>query len=318
VKIKKISRVQYSGTVYNFETFPDHNYFAEGILVHNCYKSNIAKGENMNLLTFKKVFEKLPSSICQIAFGIGSLDSNPDLFEILSYTKSKGIIPNITISGTGLKQKHVTELSKHCGAVAVSNYNKDVCYNSVEKLSETKLQCNIHQLLSEETYPQCLSLIEDTKTDKRLKKLNSIVFLSLKRMGRGKNYTPVTDMKKFKALFSNLTKVGFDSCSAPLVFKAMEKAPNFRQIKAMIEPCESLLFSGYISVDAKFYPCSFLEKIGDWEEGIDILKTENFTADVWNSPKAKAWRDKLLVNKCKCKLKPICRTCPQYKELSCG
>jgi len=49
----------------------------------------------------------------------------------------------------------------------------------------------------------------------------------------------------------------------------------------MSEPCESTLFSGYISVDAMFYPCSFAEGVGEWCEGIDVINSNDFVKDVW-------------------------------------
>lgn len=48
-KIKKITRENFKGTVYNIGTLPNHNYFADNILVHNCYKSNTTKGRNIHI-----------------------------------------------------------------------------------------------------------------------------------------------------------------------------------------------------------------------------------------------------------------------------
>lgn len=41
-----------------------------------CYKSNTPNGENMSLDTFKKLFSKLPKTICQIAVGVGDLPTH--------------------------------------------------------------------------------------------------------------------------------------------------------------------------------------------------------------------------------------------------
>ena len=40
-----------------------------------CYKANNSKGENMTLKQFKKLFQKFPKNLTQIAFGIGDIDS---------------------------------------------------------------------------------------------------------------------------------------------------------------------------------------------------------------------------------------------------
>jgi MoaA/NifB/PqqE/SkfB family radical SAM enzyme len=60
-----------------------------------CYKSNIKVGRNMSLDTYKEVLKKLPKTVTQIAFGIGDIDGNPDLFPILAAHKSRHR-PNIT------------------------------------------------------------------------------------------------------------------------------------------------------------------------------------------------------------------------------
>ena len=44
MKIKSITKEKFSGKVYNFHCLPNENYFADGVLVHNCYKSNKPNG----------------------------------------------------------------------------------------------------------------------------------------------------------------------------------------------------------------------------------------------------------------------------------
>ena len=43
----------------------------DGVVCKHCYKSNNPSGENMTIDTFKKVFESLPKTLTQIAFGAG-------------------------------------------------------------------------------------------------------------------------------------------------------------------------------------------------------------------------------------------------------
>lgn len=43
----------------------------------------------MSLETFKALFHKLPTTVCQIAFGIGDINANPDLFKIMEYCRFK-------------------------------------------------------------------------------------------------------------------------------------------------------------------------------------------------------------------------------------
>ncbi len=145
-----------------------------------CYKSNLAQGRNMSLETFKRMFDKFPPNLTQIAFGIGDIDGNPDMIGIFQHCRDNGVIPNVTINGARLTDGYANTLSQLCGAVAVSRYNpKDVCYDAVKKLTDLGMdQVNIHMLVSEQTFKGCLEVLDEIKTDPRLSKLNAVVFLA--------------------------------------------------------------------------------------------------------------------------------------------
>lgn len=282
-----------------------------------CYKSNRPVGKNMSLETFKKVFSVLPKVLTQIAFGIGDIDANPDLWAIFSHCRENGVIPNVTINGANMDEDKYGALANLCGAVAVSRYDpKDVCYNAVEKLVDAGLdQVNIHQLLCDETYASCFELLEDVKRDPRLKGLRAVVFLALKPEGRGKSFTPLRSVAKYKRLVDTALEkgvgIGFDSCSAPLFLKSVEGSENYEQYEMLAEPCESTLFSVYVDVDAHMYPCSFLEHSGF--KGIDVTKADDFLRDVWFHPETVKWRKGLLATtKSKDCLVKGCRQCPAF------
>jgi MoaA/NifB/PqqE/SkfB family radical SAM enzyme len=267
-----------------------------------CYKSNVVKGKNMSLATFKIILDRMPT-ILQVALGIGDIDGNPDLFPVMEYCRSKGVVPNITVNGYRLTDEIVHKLSLLCGAIAVSNYDKDVCYGAVERLTSKGMkQINIHQLLSLETYQQVLGLINDFHTDNRLKKLNAVVFLSLKQRGRGTIYNRLPDnlfQNIVNLCFEKNIRFGFDSCTACKFTEAIKDNPKFDSIVEMIEPCESGLFSSYVNVDGNFYPCSFTEE----GNGISVTKCDNFLEDVWYNSKTIDWRSELIANY---------RNCPVY------
>jgi len=294
-----------------------------------CYKSNTEYGENMSFETFKDIFHKFPKTLTQIAFGIGDLDGNPDLPKIMDYcrnNKYNQVVPNVTINGMGLTKEKAEWLANTCGAVSVSRYHMpDLCYDVINMLSEAGLkQVNIHQLLAEETYDSCFQLLHDAKDDPRLvDKLNAIVFLLLKPRGKRNKYHSIRNMDDFKRLFEGATKLGvsfgMDSCSSFAALKWAHET-NRESVIQSVEPCESGLFSWYINTQGIAYPCSFAEGIGEWKEGIDLSKINNFMKEVWYSDRVNEWRKNLLTSSsgcASCSVKQYCRTCPIFDISAC-
>jgi MoaA/NifB/PqqE/SkfB family radical SAM enzyme len=281
-----------------------------GIPCQHCYKSNTGIGRNMTLDTFKTIFHKLPDNLTQIAFGIGDIGGNPDMIKIFEYCREHGIVPNVTINGQDLTVNWATRLAELCGAVAVSRYNsKDTCYNAVKKLSDAGLkQVNIHQLVSKETFVNCINTVGDIKNDPRLSKLNAIVFLSLKQKGRGVGYSKL-ESSMFDRLMHDCMRLkvpfGMDSCSAHKFISFMDRNPssfkNRDELLEMIEPCESTLFSIYINVDGELTPCSFCEgKVKSISLLDSDITKENFIKKAWGDETIKSFRGALLANDRRC------------------
>lgn len=268
----------------------------------------------MTFETFKNIFAKLPPTITQLAAGIGDIDGNPDMWKIFEYCRNKGVIPNVTINGARMTTEYYDNLAKYCGAVAVSVYDKDLTYNAIKELTDRGMnQINIHFMISEETYDKAFEVMMDIQKDERLEKMNAIVFLSLKTKGNAKNNFTQLSQEKFNELveyaLKNKIRFGFDSCSSRKYFNYLdenkEMSEDFKQkMTQCVEPCESSVYSSYISVDGNYYPCSFCESIEGWEEGISVLDSEDFLKDIWQNEKTKEFRSKLL---------GCNRDCPIYK-----
>lgn len=275
-----------------------------------CYKSNTGVGQNMSFETFKIILHKMPVNLTQIAFGIGDIDSNPDLFKMFDYCRNNDynkVVPNVTTNGYNLTDDLADKLAKYCGAVAVSRYSpKEVCYNAVERLTARGMkQINIHQLVSMETLKNCLETIEDIKNDKRLSKLNAIVFLTLKPKGNRNTFTLVNDEAYRKIIDKCLEykiNFGFDSCSANRFMRIIKGHKNESTFAQVSEPCESSLFSCYINVEGKYFPCSFSEDEEDWKEGLDVVNCKDFIKDIWTHKKTLKFQEKLLNNRRSCPL----------------
>ena len=284
-----------------------------------CYKSNTPNGKNMSFETFKAVIDKFPKVedkdgnkhwlMTQIAIGADShAISNPDLWKMMEYSRSLGIVPNITVAD--VSDETADNLIKYIGACAVSRYaNKDLCYDSVKRLTDRGLtQCNIHILVSAETENMVWETLQDRLTDPRLAKLNAIVLLSLKKKGRGKTFTQLP-FKKFQKIvkfaLENKIGLGFDSCSHFKFMDSVKNHPDFEQFKMMAEPCEASCMSFFVNVDGTGFPCSFAEGMDGWEKGVDILGCDDFVKDVWNNERMVSFRNNLLKCNRNCQLYEI-------------
>lgn len=290
-----------------------------------CYKSNTGVGENMSLETFKKVFARFPKILTQIAFGIGDLDANPDLWDILGHCRENGVIPNLTTNGMGVDDDDAAMLAMHCGAVAVSHYHIDeVCFDAVERLTKAGMkQVNIHKLLAEETYQDCFRLIDlvadHKKNGGKLAGLKAIVFLLLKPKGDRNRLHGISSDAQYKAVIEHARSkdvaIGMDSCSAPMVLRNVEE-----RVIPSIEPCESTLFSIYVNVKGEVYPCSFTEGTAGWEHGIDLTVPSNHPYGWWHGDRLVQFRKKLLDSSSgctSCNVQKHCRSCPVYDVTPC-
>lgn len=284
-----------------------------------CYKSNNPNGKNMTFETFKKIFDILPKSITQIAFGADyDLTSNSDIFRMMEYAKENNVIPNVTVGY--LDEEKMDRISHLCGAVAVSRYeSKDACYDTIKGLIDRGMtQVNMHYMISEETYDRALETLEDIKSDERLERLNAIVFLSLKKKGRGVGFHTLSQEK-----FNNLVKIakennislGFDSCSSLKAYRAFSDTPEVRKY---IIPCEAGIESSYINVDGEYYPCSFCEgEISDnldWRTGIpvtDCVDSDDFLTKVWFNQKTGLFKS-VITHSCNYN-DEHCRSCPMFE-----
>lgn len=280
-----------------------------------CYKSNGPTGKNMSFATFKHILDIIPHTLTQIAFGIGDIDANPDLWQMMRYCRDHLVIPNLTINGERMNPQYYDLIASNCGACAVSLYDPVTCYSAVENLTDRNMkQVNIHCLLSEETFDKCKQVLQDRLTEPKLAKMNAIVFLWLKPKGDRNKFHQLSNMDKFKELinfaFEHDIKIGFDSCTSPMFLEAIKDRPDYDDMYKCVDPCESTLFSYYIDVSGSGFPCSFNERPGD---GINLAKVTDFAKDVWNHPETIRFRQRLLANKDanNCRMCPTYRLCPQ-------
>lgn len=279
------------------------------MLCPECYKSNTPNGTYMPFERYKQIINTINQNnqLTQVALGMDAQAiTNPDLWKICEYTKQMGIIPNGTVAD--ISDVVASKIAKYFGACSVSNHNKKTCYDSVKKLTDRGMtQVNIHQIIYKENLGVVYELLDDIKKDDRLSKLNAVVFLSLKKVGRGKiGKTPLTqnefnDLIKYS--FDKKINFGMDSCSAPKFLNFIKKNNQYKKLEVYVEPCESTLFSLYCDVNGFFHPCSFCEH----KEGLvslDLTKVKDFINDVWLNQQVRMFQKKLLNNH---------RECPEFQ-----
>lgn len=295
-----------------------------------CYKGNGQKTptKNMPLDTFKQVFEKIRNHgfLTQIAFGIMDVSTNPDFFDIMKYTRNGGVIPNYTTHGLDMTDEFAALTSEFCGGCAVSIVQQKKTFRAINILLDHGVkQVNIHFVLAQENIEQAMRLIKTIGRGQKLKQIKSIVFLQYKPKIPNPNFHSVDDPNVYREIVDRCIEynvgMGFDSCSFPMFAKAIEPLPQYDKWIMFSEPCESTLFSGYINCEAKFFPCSFAEGVGEWKEGLDVLKADNFVQDIWMHERTQKFRQNLLDStECcpdKCKSKKSCKCCPVYELAGC-
>ena len=260
-----------------------------------CYKSNgDGFGQHMDLETFKSVMDALPSTITQVALGITDADANPYFIDILLECRIRGIVPNVTTSGFGLTPEVAQGIAWSCGAVAVSVYphNMGTAFDTVRRFVALGMdQVNIHLLFHDKNEEFVRKILADAQT---IKGLNAVVLLGLKPKGGAEGWLPL-DQERFESIVDSAdVRLGFDSCTSPKFERWAAKRGVAEKVQFFTERCESSLFSIYINVHGKAFPCSFAEGHPD------VHPVE--VAGAWHSAEFHVFRERLLENNRECPL----------------
>lgn len=276
-----------------------------------CYQGRIQQ-PNMKLSDFMSIIDYIKVHTNQVALGgRGDPNKHPHFKEMLEYCRKNNVVPNYTTSGIDLTEDEI-EISKMCGAVAVSEYEKDFTYNAIQKFLDAGIKTNIHQILHKGTFNKCLSIIrgyhvwkiKDEKSREigslvDMDRLNAVIFLLFKPQGSGKELLDLVPYNYQLMAISDVIfkpsckfKIGMDSCLANHVLKYTTPTPS----QAMsIDTCEAARMSGYITPDMKFKPCSF----ADSNTEVDLRSYS--ISKIWNlSNSFNNFRDSLKENPRSC------------------
>jgi len=227
-----------------------------------CYRDSKPNRSFINISNYEFILKQLKhpkwNNVFQIAIGGGEPTEHPDFAEILALTKKYQIIPNYTTNGLNLNNKILKATKKFCGAVAMS-IDMPIKHEDIKKiklLTDYKIKTNIHVLLSDKTIDSAIAILKG-KHDRKLSKLNAVVFLTYKPFGRATKLDVLVfneKLTKFLKLINNpKTKIrlGFDACFVPLLLRYTKIDSKY------IDSCECGFFSIYIDEKMNVKPCSF-------------------------------------------------------------
>lgn len=249
-----------------------------------CYQGDNNQ-PHMELDIFKKIIDQAKNHVTQIALGgRGDPNLHPNFREILTYARENNIVPNYTTSGNSLTDEQI-EISKLCGACAVSDYDQPFTYGAINRFINANIKTNIHFILSTERFERACRLLdgEDIWNGQfDISKLNAVVFLLFKPQGRSIGRIDlVPNNEQIKIFIEKLRnikvkfKLGLDSCGVNRVKQVTELTPVEN---ICLDTCESSRCSAYITSDGLMVPCSFANHS---VHGVQITD-ENPIQKIWN------------------------------------
>jgi len=252
-----------------------------------CYQGHLNK-PNMLLEDFKRIINEVKLHTNQVALGgRGDPNKHENFKEILEYCRENNVVPNYTTSGINLTAEEI-ELSKLCGAVAVSEYGEAHTYNAIDNLINAGIKTNIHYMFTRQSCDNIIRILSGEDIwgpNIHTEKLNAVIFLLFKAKGAGKHLFSMIPTERQIHDFSQIIfkpkckfKVGIDSC---LVNKVIEHTTPSKIQQMSIDTCEGARRSAYISPDMKLVPCSFADHVL-WSNPIT---EETSISDIWNNSK---------------------------------
>lgn len=279
---------------------------------------------NMKLEDFKTIINQCKGKTFQVALGgAGDPNLHENFKEIVEYSIENGIIPNYTTSGFNLTDEQV-EISKKCGAVAVSQYSRleHIGNNeykesnpqtniAIQKFLDAGITTNIHYVLGKNTIVEA---IERLKNNLFPKGINAIVFLLHKPIGLGQrnNMLDYNDplVKEFFEIIDNTKfdfKIGFDACSVPGLINFTHNIDS-----RSTETCEGSRTSAYIDAQMNMMPCSF----GNQDKKYYVSLYDNTIKEAWESQVFEDFRNKMRTSCLNCKDRVNCLGgCPIVKDI---
>lgn len=276
----------------------------------DCYQKGAASvRRDMYLEDYKRIVSEAKGKTFQIALGgAGDPNKHANFEEILEYTKSNGIVPNLTTSGIDLSNVEIKYMSKYCGAVAVSYYSRLLDGNETNEYTETAIKklrnclpTNIHYVISRDSIDEAIYRLENEVWPSGI---NAIIFLLYKPVGFGILEKSILAKEKIdifiRAALSQKHpyRIGFDTCFTPILMDYKDYVDT-----KSIDACEAARFSMYIDSEMNAYPCSFDNQNAYYKVSLENKSIQ----EVWDSECFEVFRKKAGMKECtRCSHYKIC------------
>jgi radical SAM protein with 4Fe4S-binding SPASM domain len=286
-------------------------------LCQTCYRDAGPHGKDMDYADYDNLIGQAAEvGVMQVALGGGNPNQHPDFVAMLEATRKKyGVVPSYATNGRGLSSAVLQASADLCGAVAVSAYPPyDELTNAIAMLVSVGVKTNVHFVLDGNTVRTAIVWLREHPAF--LNRINALVFLNYKPVGRKTSETPLlrdTDvLEEFFRLVEqgrHPFKVGFDSCMVSgIVSHTSLPAPMF-------DACEAGRFSMFVSESMMAYPCSFMEA---GTQGASLR--ESSLLDVWRNSDLFQSLRRSLRTKTKCNLCPHTEACmggcPVFQDIN--
>ena len=278
MRIKSIKKSMFDGYVYNFGTSPNHNYFANGVLVHNCYQGSTPQGKHGDRNFIESMIDHLGDmGVFEIAFGGGETTSHPNFELFLSLCKNKDIVPNFTTRNLEwLRNLNWTKIYDMIGGFAFSTES----VADIKQFAALLKKVGAHNIPYQRKKAN-VQLVMGTMTRSKFKQalvvchehhLN-VTLLGYKHTGRGGDFTPksyhwwldvIQELKNERSM----PNIGIDTALAAEFQEQLVKM----DIPSWLFHVKEGKFSCYIdAVQCKMGPSSFCKD----DQMVPIVPTNN-------------------------------------------
>lgn len=246
-----------------------------------CYQQGSGNklGKNMLLDDYMNIIDEVSGRVFEVALGgFGNPNEHENFYEIMSYTRQKGIVPNYTTAGNNLSDFQIEITRDFAGAVAVSYHSRLYTFDAIERFVDAGCKTNIHYVLGNDSIDDAIEKLENNSFPDGI---NAVIFLLYKPVGKIKDNNILNSsdprVKRFYELIDikHPFKCGLDSCHIPGVMNFTKNV-----LEESISPCDAARFSMYITPDGYALPCSF--DTTNRKYAVDIKKGGIEMA--WNSP----------------------------------